>query len=53
MSDIKTRNVVKDIKVLDKGAALSKNMKDAFVRTKDKAEETQLQPRQLLRRQRP
>jgi len=26
MSDIKTRNVVKDIKVLDKGAALSKNI---------------------------
>ncbi len=41
MSDIKTRNVVKDIKVLDKGAELSKNVKDAFVRTKDKAEETQ------------
>ncbi len=41
MIDIKTRKVIKNIKVLDKSAELSKNMKDAFVRTKDKAEETQ------------
>lgn len=41
MPNIKTKTTVKDIKVLDKGAELSKNMKNAFVRTKDKAEETQ------------
>ena len=39
--DIKIKSTVKGIKVLDKGADLSKNMKEAFVRTKDKAEETQ------------
>ena len=41
MKDIKTKTTVKNIKTLDKSAELSKNMKDAFVRTKDKAEETQ------------
>ena len=41
MPNIKTKTTVKDIKVLDKSAGLSKSTKDAFVRTKDKAEETQ------------
>ena len=40
---IKTRNHVKGIKVLNKSVALSKRMKDSFVRTKEKAEETQNQ----------
>ena len=41
MRTIKTRKKVEGIKVLDKSANLSKRMKDAFVRTKEKAEETQ------------
>ena len=41
MKTIKTRNSVKNIKVLDKGVNLSKRMKDAAVRTKERAEETQ------------
>ena len=32
MLNIKTKTTVKDIKVLDKSARLSKNMKNAFVR---------------------
>ena len=41
MKTIKTRNVVKDIKVIDKSANLATHMKDGFIRTKEKAEETQ------------
>jgi hypothetical protein len=38
MSKIKTRETVKDIKVLDKAGEMSKHMKDAFIRAKDTAE---------------
>jgi hypothetical protein len=38
LSKIKTRETVKDVKVLDKAAVASQRMKDAFVRTKDQAE---------------
>jgi len=41
MKDIKTKITVKNVKSLVKSAELSKNMKDSFVRTKDKAEEAQ------------
>ncbi len=41
LKTVKTRNSVKNIKVLDKGVNLSKRMKDAYVRTKERAEETQ------------
>jgi len=40
LPDIKTKEMIKDIKSIDKSAYL-KNMKNAFVRTKEKAEETQ------------
>ena len=38
MSKIKLRENVKDIKVLDKSQIAAEHMKDAFVKTKDKAE---------------
>ena len=39
MPDIKTRDVVKGtVKVIDKSAVAAERMKDAYVRTKDKAE---------------
>lgn len=38
MAKIKTRETVKDIKILDKSAEVSRHMKDAFVRAKDTAE---------------
>ena len=38
MSKIKTRETVKDIKILDKSAEVSRHMKDAFIRAKDTAE---------------
>ena len=39
MADIKTRDVVKGtIKTIDKAAVAEERMKDAYVRTKDKAE---------------
>lgn len=38
MSRIKTREGVKDIKVLDKAAVVSERMKTALVRSKDQAE---------------
>jgi len=41
MKTIKTRNSVKDIKALDKSVNLSKRMKNSFIRTKERAEETQ------------
>jgi len=41
MRTIKTRDSVKDIKMLDKTVDVSTHMKNAFVRTKEKAEETQ------------
>ena len=37
LSRIKTREGVKDIKVLDKAAVVSERMKTAFVRSKDHA----------------
>ena len=41
MRTIKTRKKVEGIKVIDKPALLSKRMKDSFIRTKERAEETQ------------
>jgi hypothetical protein len=41
MKTIKTRSKAKGIKVLDKSVNVSKRMKDAFVRAKEGAEETQ------------
>ena len=41
MRIIKTREVAKGIKILDKSVSLSKRMKDSFIRTKDRAGETQ------------
>ena len=39
MPDIKTRDVVKGtVKVIDKSAVAAERIKDAYVRTKDKAE---------------
>lgn len=38
MPEIKTREKVKDIKVLDKAAVVGERMKQAFVRSKDQAE---------------
>ena len=38
MSRIKTRESVKDIKVIDKAAVASERMKTALVRTKDQFE---------------
>lgn len=38
MSKIKTRETVKNVKVLDKAAVTSENMKKAFIRTKDQAQ---------------
>ena len=41
MPDIKTRDVVKGtVKAIDKSAVAAERMKDAYVRTKDKAEHT-------------
>ncbi|WP_455758300.1 CHAP domain-containing protein [Ruminococcus champanellensis] len=40
MPDIKTRNVVKGtVKAIDKSAVAAERMKDAYIRTKDKAEQ--------------
>ena len=41
MKTIKTRNTNKGIKTLDKAVGISKRMKDTFVRTKERAGETQ------------
>lgn len=38
MSKIKTRESVKNVKVLDKAAVASENMKKAFIRTKDQGQ---------------
>lgn len=39
MPDIKTRDIIKDtIKTIDKSAVAAERMKDAYIRTKDKAE---------------
>lgn len=35
---IKTKTTIKDVKALDKGAVAAERMKQAFIRTKDKAE---------------
>lgn len=37
MPDIKTREVVKDIKVLDKASVVGERMRNAYIRTKDRA----------------
>jgi len=39
--EIKTRNVIKDIKVFDRAADVSTNMKNSIVKTKSTAEKTQ------------
>lgn len=40
MPDIKTRDVVKGtVKAIDKSAVAAERMKDAYIRTKDKAEQ--------------
>lgn len=39
MADIKTRETIKDIKLLDKGAALEESIKDIAVKTKDMTED--------------
>lgn len=38
MHDIKTREIVKDVKVIDKAAVAGERMRSAFVRTKDQTE---------------
>ncbi len=38
MGKIKTRETVKDIKALDKAAVAGERMRDAFIRTKDHAQ---------------
>ena len=40
MSRIKTRETIKDIRILDKSANLAGRMKDGLIKTKEKAEET-------------
>lgn len=41
MKEIKTKSTVKDIKVLDKSLDVTRRAKNAFIRTKDQAEQTQ------------
>lgn len=41
MKEIKTKSIVKDIKMLDKSADVTHRMKNAFIRTKEQAEQTQ------------
>jgi hypothetical protein len=41
MGDIKTKNTLKDIKVLDKSIDTSARMKNAFIRTKDEEQHSQ------------
>lgn len=41
MKEIKTKSTIKDIKVLDKTADLTLRAKNAFIRTKEQAEQTQ------------
>lgn len=41
VAKIKTRETVKDIKVFDRTANISKHMKDTFIKSKDTAEQTQ------------
>ena len=41
LKDIKTREVIKDIKVIDKAADVSAYSKNAFIKSKDTAEQTQ------------
>ena len=42
MKEIKTKSTVKDIKVLDKSSDVSRRMKNAYIRTKEQAEQTPL-----------
>ena len=44
MAKIKTKNIVKDIKLLDKTASGTAHVKNAFVKSKDAAEGTQQSP---------
>lgn len=41
MREIKTKSTIKDIKILDKTADVSLRIKNAFIRTKEQAEQTQ------------
>jgi len=41
LKEIKTKSTIKDIKVLDKTADVSRRAKNAFIRTKEQAEQTQ------------
>ena len=41
MKEIKTKSTIKDIKALDKAADVSRRAKNAFIRTKEQAEQTQ------------
>lgn len=43
MKEIKTKSTIKDIKVLDKTADVSYRAKNAYIRTKEQAEQTQRQ----------
>ena len=38
MPDIKTREIVKDVKVIDKAAVAGERMRNAFIRTKDQTQ---------------
>lgn len=50
MHDIKTRDVVKGtIKAIDKSAVAAERLKDAYVRTKNKAEHSVLRQNPLLK----
>ena len=41
MKEIKTKSIIKDIKALDKTADVSRRAKNAYIRTKEQAEQTQ------------
>ncbi len=41
MKEIKTKSIIKDIKILDKAADVSRRAKNAYIRTKEKAGQTQ------------
>ena len=41
MREIKTKSTIKDIKALDKAADVSRRAKNAYIRTKEQAEQTQ------------
>ena len=41
MKEIKTRDTIKDIRTLDRSANVADKIKNAYVRTKEQAEQTQ------------